>query len=193
MTKAAKNEDARLCAAALRLAAAQGWERITLDKVAKAAKLPVAKIKARFKTANGLVPVIAAEIDREAFAVKTSGGAHDRLFDLLMARFDILQKHRKAVASIESTARRDRALACILSRAAMDGAYRLIEAGKLDGALPRPVVAVGLIAVSGWAFAAWRTDKSRDMAKTMAALDRALRWADRGVAFLTQCSSRAKA
>jgi hypothetical protein len=42
---------------------------------------------------------------------------------------------------------------------------------------PRPVLAGGLSAVYAWAFLAWRKDKTRDMAKTMAALDKALRMA----------------
>ncbi|MDE1900509.1 MAG: TetR family transcriptional regulator [Alphaproteobacteria bacterium] len=191
MAKAEKqHDDARIAAAALRLAAAKGWERVTLDAVARAAKMPVAGLRARLVTVNALVPMIAKAIDHEAFVAVGAGGAgplHDRLFDLLMARFDILQKHRQAIESMESAARHDRALACVLMRAVMDGAYRVIDAARVDSiSPPRAVVAMGLVAIYAYAFCAWRADDSRDMAKTMAALDKALRWAGKTVALVTK-------
>jgi AcrR family transcriptional regulator len=181
------NENAKIAAVALRVAASQGWESVTLDKIAKAAHISVATLKARFKSTTNLVPVLAEEIDREAFAsTGTAGAVHDRLFDLLMARFDVLQKHRQAIQSMAKAARHDRALSLALSRATLDGVYRLIEAAQIKDKTPsRPVMAVGLAAIYGWAFCVWMRDNSRDMAKTMAALDRGLRWSGKAVAFLT--------
>lgn len=179
----APSENARIAAAALRLAAAKGWPQVTLDAVAKAARIPVAKLRQRFSASHQFAPIIAEAIDREAFAAagKTTGTPHDVLFDLLMARFDILQKHRKAIVSMADTARHDRSLSCALTRATIDGIYRLIETSHLT-APPRPVLALGLIPIYGWAFWVWRQDTSRDMGKTMAALDRGLKWAGKAAA-----------
>ena len=177
MTKTkAQTENAKISAAALRLAAAQGWEKVTLGAVAKSAKISSAAIKKRFAATHELASVIVDEMSREALAGagKTSGAAHDVLFDLLMARFDVLQKNRKAILSIAEAARRDLALSRTLTRSILNGLYGVIDAASLD-APPRPVLAAGLSVVYGWAFLAWRRDESRDMAKTMAALDRGLR------------------
>jgi AcrR family transcriptional regulator len=180
------SDNARICAAALRLAATVDWEKTTLDAVAKAAKIVPATLKKRFAIPCDLVPIIAEEIDREAFkaAGKISGTPHDVLFDLLMVRFDVMQKNRKAVLSMESAARRDRNLACALACATWDGAYRIVDAAKLTTP-PRVILAAGLAAVYTCAFIAWRKDESRDMAKTMATLDRALRWAGKAAELLT--------
>ncbi|MDR3451111.1 MAG: hypothetical protein P4M15_15435 [Alphaproteobacteria bacterium] len=178
--------NARIAAAALHLAATQGWQAVTLAKIGKAAKTSMEA----FKNTAALAPVIAEEIDREAFAGKVSGNTHDKLFELLMARFDIMQKHRKGILSMAEAARHDRALGCALALATGDGIYRLIEAAHIDTLpAPRPFVAATLGLVYGWAFLAWRRDESRDMAKTMAALDRGLRYADKAAEFATKYKS----
>lgn len=187
MPKSASTTDnATISATALSLASAKGWKSATLDAVAKRAKISAAILKTRFKAPHQLAPLIAEEIDRLAFAraEKPAGEPHDILFDLLMARFDILQKNRKAILSMADAARTDRALSCALMRATADGAYRLIEAANLKKP-PRPILALGLIAAYGWAFNAWRKDTSADMAKTMAALDRALRLSGKAAELLT--------
>lgn len=178
-------QDAKIVAAALRVAGAAGWDKTTVDAVANAAKLTPALLKKRFAAPVDLVPLIAEQIDREAFAAagKSTGTPHDILFDLLMARFDALQKNRKAVLSMEMSARQDRKLAGALACATLDGIYRLIDAAKFDTPL-RPILASGLGMVYGFAFFAWRRDDSRDLAKTMAALDRALRWAGKAAALI---------
>ncbi|MDR3425786.1 MAG: hypothetical protein P4M13_12070 [Alphaproteobacteria bacterium] len=178
MTKNAhSSENVKICAAALRLAAAKGWEQATLDAIAKGAKLSLAKLKQRFVALPDIAALIVAEITREALAAaKPAGSAHDVLFDLLMSRFEIMQKNRKAILSIADAARRDVKLSRALARASLQSAYALIDAAKIP-APPRPLLALGLSAVHGWAFLVWRRDDSRDMAKTMAALDRGLRLA----------------
>jgi len=179
--------DAKIASAALHLAGTKGWAKVSLEGVAKATRVPLATLAKRFTNASALIPLIAAEIDRDAFKTvgKTAGTPHDILFDLLMARFDNLQKHRKAILSMSEVARHDRLLTCALARATLEGVYRVIAAARLSKP-SRPVLAIGLSTIYGWAFLAWRRDQSRDLAPTMAALDRALRLATRILAFLEQ-------
>jgi AcrR family transcriptional regulator len=179
------SENARISAAALRVAGAVGWGKLTLEAVAANAKLSPTLLKKRFARPQNLVAVIAEEIDREAFAAagKVSGAPHDALFDLLMARFDLLQIHRKAILSMAEAARRDPVLARMLACATLDGVYRLIDATAIPHP-PRPALAAGIGAVYGYGFLVWRKDASRDMAKTMAAVDRTLRYAGKAAGFL---------
>jgi AcrR family transcriptional regulator len=186
MVKKHADHDSKIALAALRLAD-KGWSKVTLEAVAKAANIKPADLKQRFATPAKLAGVIAAEIDREAFAgAKPAGTPHDILFDLLMARFDMLQKHRRAIVNMAEAARTDRSLSCALAAATLDGIYRLIAASKLTKPA-RPVLALGLTGIYGWAFFHWQRDESRDMAKTMAALDRALRLTDKAAKLLTPC------
>ena len=184
MPSSAANPLLVIGSAALRLAGEKGWRAVSLEAVAKRAKLPLATVKKHAASVAALVPIIADNIDREAFAAlgKPKGAARDVLFDLLMARFDVLQKHRQAILSMAEAAP-DRVMAFALARATMEGAYRLAGAVEVKKP-PRPVLAVGLTAVYGWAYCAWRKDDSRDMAKTMAALDRALRLAEQAMKLL---------
>lgn len=186
--KTAVPDDAKISLAALQLAA-QGWKSVTIEAVARKTKIPLATLKKRFPAPCDFVSLVAADIDRAAFVPsgKTGGDVHDVLFDLLMARFDVLQKHRRAIIHMAAAARADKKLACALGRATLDSVYRVINAARLD-APPRPVLAAGLAAIYGWSFYAWQKDESRDMAKTMAALDRALRLAGKAAALITQRS-----
>ena len=178
-------DNSKISQTALRLAASKGWSQVTLEAVAKAAKIPIAGLKTRFRIPADLMPVIAEAIDREAFAAagQISGTPQDMLFDLLMARFDVLQRNRKAILSMAEAARQDRRLSCALTRATVSGVYRLIDAAKLK-TLPRPILAAGLGAMYGWVFFVWNRDNSRDMAKTMAAVDRGLRLCSKVVILL---------
>jgi AcrR family transcriptional regulator len=180
-------DDAKITAATLNLAAKLGWEKVTLEAIAQTAKIPVEALKKRFTSPHHLVPVIAETIDAEAFVTMPSGSTHDILFDLLMARFDILQKNREAILSMAEASRHDRKLSCALACAALRGADRIIDKAQLSKP-PRPVLGAGLVAVYGWAFNVWRHDESRDMAKTMAATDRALRIAGKVAELVTQRS-----
>jgi hypothetical protein len=180
-------DNAKIAAAALRSATNLGWNKVTLESVAKGMKVPLATLKARFATTAHLVPVIAEEIDREAFASvgNPSGPPHDMLFDLLMARFDVMQRNRKAILSMAEAARYDGVLARSLACAGLSSLYRFIDRAKLN-APPRPALAAGLATIYGYAFWVWRQDYSRDMAKTMAAVDRALRYAEKAATLLKQ-------
>lgn len=171
-----ETEDAKISAAFLRLVARRGWEGVTVDAVARQAKMSPAVLKKRFIEPFEMIPLVVERMTREALAcMRTlSGDPHDDLFDLMMARFDVLQKNRKAVLALASASRKDRSLAFALGGAVWNAIHATIEASGIDGR-SRPVLAVGLSAVYGWAFWTWRRDQTRDMSKTMAALDRALR------------------
>lgn len=182
-------DNAKIAAAVLRLAATKGWTNVTVEAVAVEAKTPLAQLKQSFAAPADLVPLVVEEITRQALiaSAKPAGQPHDILFDLLMARFDALQKNRKAILSITAAARHDRILSRALACAALAGISATVEAANIDTP-PRPVLIAGLSAVYTWAFLAWRRDESRDMSKTMVALDKALRLAGKTLSLLKRRS-----
>jgi AcrR family transcriptional regulator len=182
MPRAKPNIESKICAAALSLAAKHGWQNLTLEQIAKAAKIPPARMRKIFPDKSRVLTQILREIDRQAAAVgKADSRAtpHDRLFEALMARFDILQKCRMGALAILDAARRDPSLARSILPAqwkSMENA--LVRTGLAPSqSLHKPLAALGLLGVYYRALCAWRQDRTPDMAKTMAALDQALRLA----------------
>ncbi|MFA4995400.1 MAG: hypothetical protein WC521_08890 [Bdellovibrionales bacterium] len=178
----AKHQNAAVSAAVLRVASAKGWQGASLAAIAKEAKIPLATLKKRYASPHEIIPVVIEEMTREALAGagKVSGSPRDVVFDLLMARFDVLQKNRKAILSIADAARCDPALARALGVSVRKSMAATADAAKLGASL-RPVAAIGLSAIYGLAFWTWRKDNTRDMAKTMATLDKGLRLAEQAI------------
>lgn len=175
--------EARLCAAALRLAAKQDWGRLTIEQIAMAAKISPAQAKKVFASKDLLLPAIVRQIDArvvtKAGKVNMRDTPRDRLFQLLMARFDFLQEQRAAILSILNETRRDPSLARLIIPAQIRSMQKLIECARVAAGARAQIAAFGLLAVYYRALWSWHQDTTRDMAKTMAALDQGLRCAGR--------------
>jgi hypothetical protein len=100
----------------------------------------------------------------------------DRLFDLLMRRFDALQSHRTAVAALRRDLSAD-PVALLAAGAALLRSMRLmLDAAGIACYGIGGAVAVKLTAAAYLAAAhTWARDETADLAPTMAALDRRLR------------------
>jgi AcrR family transcriptional regulator len=105
--------------------------------------------------------------------------ARDRLFDIVMRRFDQLAPHKAALGSLESSVRRDPGLALCLNRIALDSArFMLAAAGISTGGLLGAARAQGYVLMMGKIVPVWRDDHDPDLARTMSTLDRALESAE---------------
>ena len=164
---------------AMKLAAERGWRDLSLAEIADAAKLPLSKVYPVFPSKTAILGAFWRQIDAAVLAAEEAGahegGAHDRLFDALMRRFDALRPYREALGNIVCAAAGDPVSAlcglCRLKRsmACMLEAARLSATG-LRGALR--VKALGLAYLA--TLRVFLRDDSPDMAATMAALDRNL-------------------
>ncbi|MEK7246004.1 MAG: helix-turn-helix domain-containing protein, partial [Pseudomonadota bacterium] len=100
----AKGED-RVIAAALDLIAERGWRSLTLDDVAGRAGMDVAAVRALYPKRDALLDAFFRGVDDKVAAEGTysagdSNPARDRLFDVLMRRFDALNAHRAATVAL---------------------------------------------------------------------------------------------
>ncbi len=164
---------------AMKLAAERGWRDLSLAEIADAAKLPLSKVYPVFPSKTAILGAFSRQIDTAVLAAEEAGaregGAHDRLFDTLMRRFDALRPYREALGNILCAEAGDPVSAlcdlCRLRRsmACMLEAARLSATG-LRGALR--VKALGLVYLA--TLRVFLRDDSPDMAATMAALDRNL-------------------
>lgn len=168
-----------LAKAALAVAAAKPWREITLADLARAAKRSLADF----------YPAIlgdAADCAEEAFDRAMAGGdldpgssVRDRLFDLIMRRFEAMEPNRAAVISMEARNDADPVLmAAAHQRHVRAARWALTLAGLEADGMSGNARAQGLAVIIGQARAAWRGDDAGDFAKTMASLDKNLRRAE---------------
>lgn len=169
----------RIVEAAMTLAAEKGWRKTRMADVAVAADVSVAELKALFPAKVALLLGLMKKIDDEVLEnVEPSHDdetVRDRLFGILMDRFDALTPYKKAVASIAEDLRWEGLAAfCLVPHGLISMSWMLEAAGVDSAGIRGAIRAKGLAVVYGVALKAWLEDDSNDMAKTMAALDNAL-------------------
>ncbi|MBI2585478.1 MAG: TetR/AcrR family transcriptional regulator [Rhodospirillales bacterium] len=171
----------RILDAALRLAAERGWRRTGLADIAAEAGIGLDRLRAKFASKPAIVNGLIRRTDERALALGAAEGssARDRLFDMLMRRFDTMATDRAGIAAILRDLCRDPATALCHAPRLMVSMAWMLEAAGLSSSGPLGLLRTkGLAAVYLWALRAWLADDSRDLAKTMAALDRGLRQAE---------------
>jgi AcrR family transcriptional regulator len=179
----------RVVDAALDEAAETGWRGLTLGGVADRAGLDLGELLLLTPTKFRLLSAFLDRIDRATLdGVKspdTRDKVRDRLFDIIMRRFDALNAHREGAKAMISGLLYDPPMAvCVGMRFRRSMAAMLAAAGvRADGLIGRLRVK-GLAAVCLAGLRAWMRDDTEDMAKTMAAVDRALAQAERLSRFL---------
>lgn len=169
-----------LARAALSLAARAPWNTVTLVKLAGEAGRPLEEF-------YGASLAEAVDCVEEAFdraiadnaALDPSQSVRDRLFDLIMKRFEAMEPHRAAVIAMEYGLDRDPILlAAAHQRHVRCARWVLALAGLEADGMTGQARAQGLGVIIGQARAAWRGDDAGDFAKTMASLDKNLRRAE---------------
>jgi AcrR family transcriptional regulator len=106
----------------------------------------------------------------------------DRLFDVLMQRFDVLAPHKTALRRLRGAAIRDPLLAAAFARLVLvSQSWMLAAAGISTSGLGGIVRAQGLAVAYARVFHTWLDDDDVGLAKTMASLDRTLRRGERAL------------
>ncbi len=181
----------RVIEAALALAAASGWRKLELIDIAKEAGLTMSELRSVFPSKAAILAGFVRRTDERVLAGGGAGGkaedstARDRLFDVLMRRFDVLQPDRNAVRAIIRASLCDPlAVLCMGPMLLCSMAWMLEAAGLSSAGLNGALRTKGLALVYLVALRAWLKDDSTDLAKTMAVLDRGLRQAEKMAACL---------
>jgi AcrR family transcriptional regulator len=170
--------ESRLVDAALRLAARQGWRSTGVGEIAAEAGLPLDEAYAACPSKLAILVAFQRRIDRAALAVpagEREESGRDRLFDILMRRFDALQPHRAALRVILRDSVGDPA-ALMAGPAMLRSMAWMLEAAGVSAAGWRGALRTQLLAgLYLWMMREFIDDDTADLAKTMAALDRRLR------------------
>lgn len=165
--------------AALEVAATRSWRGVSLYDLAAAAGRPVGDFYGATLTAA--VDCVEEAFDREVgegpMAPDASQPLRDRLFDLIMQRFEAMEPHRDAVLAMEA-AGDPVALAHQHLRHVRLAEWVMALAGIDAEGVTGKARAQGLAVIIAQTRAAWRQDTVGDFARTMSALDKALRRAE---------------
>jgi AcrR family transcriptional regulator len=178
----------RIIDAALALIAQEGWRRLSLAAIAAEAGLPIVQLYRVFPSKPAILCGFSRRIDEAVLATPLDGGAaaeaderpRDRVFDLLMRRFDALQPYRAALAVLGREVPADPVAALGMAAGLLRSIGWMLEAAGISTGGLGGCVAVNLTAAAyGATLRVWLRDDSPDLAPTMAALDRRLRGIER--------------
>lgn len=156
-----------------------GWDAVGMGRIAREAGISLAELRLHFANRHQILDAFMARVDGQVLAGLDSadeGETHrDRLFDVMMRRFDALAPHKAALRKLARAAIRDPLLALGRGPKMLRSMRWMLEAAGINGSGPMGGLrARGLMAIYANLMRIWFTDDSADQSKTMAALDRAL-------------------
>lgn len=168
--------------------AQDGWRGLSMGRIAAEAGLPILRVYRAFPSKPAILAGFFRRIDEAVLAVPVEAEAEerprDRVFDLLMRRFDALGPYKSALEVLGRELSGDPCAALAAGARLLRSIRWMLEAAGIATDGIAGIIAVKLTAAAYMAaFRSWLRDDSPDLAPTMAALDRRLRgierWLDR--------------
>jgi ubiquinone biosynthesis protein COQ9 len=170
----------RAIQAALELAAEGGWKAVTFTAIAQRTSLSLADLRREFMCRTDLLKAFQAEIDAEALAKAKTATAEqsprDRVFDLVMTRFEVMTPYKPALRRLSVDLCCHPAEAAQLVPSSLASQYWMLAgAGAKLGGPGAGLRVAGLTSIYAKVFRVWLDDHSPGLDRTMAALDRRLK------------------
>jgi AcrR family transcriptional regulator len=168
----------KIIAAFMALLAEKRFEEIGFGEIAARAGLTLAACRGEFGSTLAIYAAHMKALDRKVLA-----GANDmadeppreRLFDVLMRRIEAMAPYREATRSLLKSVSRNPGLALALNGLAVRSQTWMLTAADIDAAGPRGMIrAQGLAMLFASVLRTWIDDEDEGLARTLAALDRAL-------------------
>jgi AcrR family transcriptional regulator len=167
---------ARLIEAALELAGQRGWRNLGVGEIARKAGVPLAEAYRLCPSKPALLAALIRQINAQTLTGSAADGSpREKLFELMMRRFDALKSHRAALKSITRDTFGDPTALCT-AMPFLNGLAWVLEAAGLSAAGWRgPGRVLALAGIYAQVMRTFLDDDSDDLGKTMAALDRRLK------------------
>ena len=181
----AERSDAdRIIDAAMERIAAVGWRNLSLAAIAAAAELPILQVYRVFPSKTAILCAMLRRTDEIVLAAPLDAQEderpRDRVFDLLMRRFDALAAYKGALLVLRRELPADPPSALCIGAAGLRSVRWMLEAAGIATGGIGGILAVKLTAAAYFqASRVWLRDESPDLAPTMAALDQRLRGIER--------------
>jgi AcrR family transcriptional regulator len=169
----------RIIDAFMALLAQTPFERIGHSQIAKQAGVTLAQLRAEFPSPLAILAAHMAAIDTAVLANADRDmeeeAPRDRLFEVLMRRLEAMAPHKAALRSLMRSAACDPPLALALNGMALRSQHWMLSAAGIGNAGPKGFMrAQGLALLFASVLRAFVNDEERDLARTMAVLDREL-------------------
>ena len=165
--------------AALSIAAEDGWSAVSPKRIAQKSGVSLGQVIAVSPTRSRTAALLFQRVDQSVLTqvrqTDTSESPRDRLFDVIMMRFDAMQTNRDGYkALVRFVLCRPAVLLQRIPAVVHSMALMLIAAGINADGLLGAARAHALAAAYGYVVRIWLKDGSLDIARTMSALDKAL-------------------
>jgi len=188
-TSARGDAAASLRAALLAEMATLGWRDLTYTDIVAASGVPLADAYRIYQSKMGVLLGVVGATDRTLLESldqePLDGSPRDRLFDLIMRRFDQHGEHRPAFSALLRDLRHHPLEAlCLTARVERSMALLLDLAGVPSSGLRGLLRTKALAALYFHVFGRWLKDESADSAATMALLDKRLEQVERTLGFI---------
>src|SRR4051812_27049874 len=175
---------ASLRRALLALVETQGWTDLSFAEIAEQAGVPIAEAHRLYPSKTAVLLGLSRAIDERILsgldADPLEGSAKDRLFDIVMRRFDVLKADRNAYRRLmRQLPRTPNAFAALLCQLRRSLALTLEAAGISASGLKGALRLKGLLAIYVAGLRVFANDESEDLSKTMAEIDKRLGQAER--------------
>jgi AcrR family transcriptional regulator len=166
--------------AAFALAERMGWNEISMAQIGEAAGLSLAALMRHAPSKAAILESFGRDIDEAMLQVfekhPAEGSAHDRLFDVMLKRLEIMAPYRGVVAGVVKTWPSDAGEGLKLLQSLSDSIGWMVSAARVEAepqwqALGRFMLLRLYIRI----LRVWSRDDDPGLARTMAALDRGLR------------------
>jgi AcrR family transcriptional regulator len=169
----------KIIAAFMALLAEKRFEDIGFGEIAARSGLTLANCRQEFGSTLAIYAAHMKDLDRKVLASASGDMAEEppreRLFDVLMRRIETMAPYREATRSLLKSVSCNPGLALALNGLAVRSQSWMLTAADIDAAGPRGMIrAQGLAMLFASVLRTWIDDEDEGLARTMAALDRAL-------------------
>lgn len=174
----------RIIDAALKLSLEIGWGYASLRDIASEADISLSGLRSYFDDKHDILVALGRRIDQKTLenvgAPDPESSAKDRLFDVLMERFDVLNDDREAIIAILDSMKGEPKQALINLPHLCQSMNWMLEAAGIDVQGYKGLAQIaGLNVLYLKAVKTWMEDDAPDMPKTMAMLDKDLSRAEK--------------
>jgi AcrR family transcriptional regulator len=167
------------------LAAEMPWSRIQLHQIAARAGISLADLYKEAPTKHMILCLLSRQVNEAVLrghtvSAESTDTPRERLFEVLMARFDALRPFRAGLKSVADDLSRDPGAAALLALLLPGAMAWMLEAANIDTTgMNGPVKTAVLTALYAKVLRTWLAETGEDDARTMAELDRRLKQTER--------------
>ncbi|NBQ40495.1 MAG: TetR/AcrR family transcriptional regulator [Alphaproteobacteria bacterium] len=170
----------RVIDALMALATERDWDQIEIGDIAERADISLSEFRDLFPSKGAILGAFARRIDHAVLAGDNEDLAlesdKDRIFDVLMRRFDALTPYKEALKRMTPALSRDPLSLAALNQVAMNSMRFMLASAGIDTEGPMGLIKLqGSVLMFAKLLDVWYQDEDPGLSRTMAAMDTELK------------------